>query len=351
MGCTGSTSSGGDDHRDEAVAPPVPSSEKKVEKAPTGINPQTPTKVSQTPTKVSQTTAAEEEPAESFLHGIRDHYDFTKELARGGYSVVYLGKSKKDGNQYAVRQIKKEALDDDEAVNALRREITILRSVDHPNVLKLFEVYEDDDSYYLVLEHFQGSEVYERVISRREYTEKDVSNVIRQLLQAVGYLHSRNIAHRDLKPQNLLSSGEPEVVKIVDFGFSKNFAEDKMVTSVGSPSYVAPEVLSADSFDMSVDMWSVGVILYVLLCGFTPFQGPTPQDLFKKILAVDYNFDDPAWEGVSDNAKLVVRNLLMKDPKKRWTAEQALKDSWVKGETCGVGSLKTGPNLKARGTK
>eukprot|EP01097_Dermamoeba_algensis_P003510 TRINITY_DN2427_c0_g1_i1.p1 TRINITY_DN2427_c0_g1~~TRINITY_DN2427_c0_g1_i1.p1 ORF type:complete len:349 (-),score=51.06 TRINITY_DN2427_c0_g1_i1:213-1259(-) len=348
MGCVGTKAKG--DFRDEATAPPIPNgNSNKSNEAQKELKTNSPAAVSQPESKSSQTKAHEEE--EPFLQGIKDHYQFESEITRGGYSVVYLGKSKKDGNRYAVRQIKKEALDDEEAINALRREISILRSVDHPNILKLYEVYEDDESYYLVLEHLTGKPVYDRIMERSAYTEKDVSNFIKQLLQAVAYLHSRGIAHRDLKPQNLLSSGDPEVIKVVDFGFSKNFAEDKMVTSVGSPSYVAPEVLSADSFDMSVDMWSVGVILYVLLCGFTPFQGPTPQDLFKKILAAEYNFDEPAWQNVSDHAKNVVRNLLMKEAKKRWTAETALQDPWVQGQHCAPNSLHTPTNLQNYGTK
>jgi len=197
--------------------------------------------------------------------------------------------------------------------------------------LKLYEVFEEEDYFFLVMELVDGKEVFQRIVERGAYSERDAANIIVQILKAVEYLHSKGIAHRDLKPENLLSSviGDQEIIKIVDFGFSKRFGEEKLVTSVGTPGYVAPEVLTSESYDMSVDMWSIGVIIYILLCGFPPFFGETPPQLFKKIIDCQYDFDDQAWDEVSDQAKDLISHLLVKDPKKRFTATQCLEHEWV----------------------
>jgi calcium/calmodulin-dependent protein kinase I len=138
------------------------------------------------------------------------------------------------------------------------------------------------------MELVDGKELFDKIVERGQYSEKDAANIVRQIISAVEYLHERGIAHRDLKPENLLSSGsdEKEVIKIADFGFSKDFTDDKLQTSCGSPGYVAPEVLTSESYDKSVDMWSLGVIIYILLCGYPPFYADNAPALFKKIMDV-----------------------------------------------------------------
>ena len=153
-------------------------------------------------------------------------------------------------------------------------------------------------------------------------------------------------AHRDLKPENLLSSGadDKEVIKIADFGFSKDFTDDKLQTSCGSPGYVAPEVLTSESYDKSVDMWSLGVIIYILLCGYPPFYADNAPALFKKIMDVKYDFDDPSWDDVSEEAKHLIRHLLVKNTDERYTAEQCRNHPWVAGDAASDKPLK--PNLE-----
>jgi len=264
---------------------------------------------------------------------IEEHYELHEEIGKGGFSVVYKA-TKKSGGEYAVKCIKKKMVEGDD-IKLLRREIQIMKKLSHPNILKLYEVYEDDEQFYLVMELVKGKELFDKIVERGMYSERDAANIILQVVSAVKYLHENGIAHRDLKPENLLSAGEEEreIVKIADFGFSKSFADEgeKLMTSCGSPGYVAPEILTAESYDKSVDMWSVGVIIYILLSGYPPFYADSAPALFKKIMDVKYDFDDSVWDDISDSAKDLIRNLLVKDPQQRYTAAQCLDHPWVKG--------------------
>jgi calcium/calmodulin-dependent protein kinase I len=265
---------------------------------------------------------------------IEDHYELGEEIGKGGFSVVYKAVRKSPHGEFAVKCIKKKMVEGDD-IKLLRREIQIMKKLNHPNILKLYEVYEDDEQFYLVMELVKGKELFDKIVERGMYSERDAANIILQVVSAVRYLHENGIAHRDLKPENLLSAGEEEneIVKIADFGFSKSFADEgeKLMTSCGSPGYVAPEILTAESYDKSVDMWSVGVIIYILLSGYPPFYADSAPALFKKIMDVKYDFDDSVWDDISDSAKDLIRNLLVKDPSKRYTASQCLDHAWVRG--------------------
>lgn len=200
---------------------------------------------------------------------IKDYYEFGREIGRGGFSVVVEGGKKGTSERFAIKCIKKANVERDD-IKLLRREIQIMKQVDHPNILKLFEVFESEEvrcnslaiacllltvflfkEFFLVMELVDGKELFDKIVERGQYSEKDAANIVRQIISAVEYLHERGIAHRDLKPENLLSSGsdEKEVIKIADFGFSKDFTDDKLQTSCGSPGYVAPEVLTSESYD------------------------------------------------------------------------------------------------------
>jgi len=277
---------------------------------------------------------------------IRNKYNLGEEIGKGGFSVVYRAERKKGGEEFAVKKIDKKKVEGDD-IKLLRREIQIMKKLNHANILKLFEVYEDDESFYLVMELVRGKELFDKIVERGMYSERDAANIIAQVVSAVDYLHENGIAHRDLKPENLLVEGEEEdsIVKIADFGFAKSFGGEtgeKLMTSCGSPGYVAPEILTAESYDKSVDMWSVGVILYILLSGYPPFYADSAPALFKKIMDVKYDFDDSVWDDISDSAKDLIRNLLVKDPSKRYTAQQCLTHPWI------TGKAKTKPSLKMK---
>jgi len=264
-------------------------------------------------------------------HGdIKDDYILGDEIGRGGFSVVVEATSRANGEKYAVKIVEKSLIQED--IKLLKREIDIMKQVEHENILKLIEIYEDDENVYIVMELVDGSELFDRIVDKGYYSEKSTVHIIKQILNAVKYLHEKGIAHRDLKPENLLcsGSGSRETVKIADFGLSKIFSDNEdLVTSCGTPGYVAPEVLMCESYDKSVDMWGIGIITYILLAGYPPFYAENDTALFEKIMNAEYDFDDECWDDVSDLAKDFIQHLLVKDPKERFTAEQALQHSWI----------------------
>jgi calcium/calmodulin-dependent protein kinase I len=267
---------------------------------------------------------------------IHQIYQFGPEFGRADFAVVYKAINKETCQQYAVKSIDKERFrKDQDNILFLEREIKLRSSLNHPNIVKLYDVFEDSEHFYLVTELVKGKELFDKIVERGSYSEKESAHVICQIISAVQYLHENGIVHRDIKPESLLSAGEGEneMVKFADFTFSKSFVEDKLTTSCGSPGYVAPEVLTANSYDQAVDMWAVGVNLYILLSGYPPFYADTSPELFRKIMDVKYDFDDSVWDNISDSAKDLIRQLLVKDPSKRLRPGQCLDHPWLKAMT------------------
>jgi len=266
---------------------------------------------------------------------IIDKYSLRKELGKGAFSVVRLAVNRSTKERVAIKIIDKKNVSKTQEKN-IRSEILILNKVSHPNIIGFKEILENDKYLYFVMEYVNGGELFDEIVTRGSYDEADARDIIRQICSALAYLHSEGIAHRDLKPENLLVSNSEDdsaqvLVKIADFGLSKIIDEEKMMqTACGTPGYVAPEVLLAEGYGIEVDMWSVGVITYIILCGFPPFYSDNVAEVFEQILKADFQYPADYWEDISAEAKDFINSLLKIEPKRRLTAEIALKHPWVR---------------------
>ncbi|XP_018496076.2 calcium/calmodulin-dependent protein kinase type 1 [Galendromus occidentalis] len=265
---------------------------------------------------------------------IEDKYEFKDLLGTGAFSQVVLAESReRPGEMYAVKCIDKKALKGKE--DSLENEVKVLRKLKHPNIVQLLETFEDRNKVYLVMELVTGGELFDRIVEKGSYTEQDASHLIRQILEAVDYMHSQGVVHRDLKPENLLyySTEEESKIMISDFGLSKMEDSGVMATACGTPGYVAPEVLAQKPYGKAVDVWSMGVIAYILLCGYPPFYDESDANLFAQILKGEFEFDSPYWDDISDSAKDFIRHLICVDVEGRFTCRQALGHPWISGNT------------------
>jgi len=270
---------------------------------------------------------------------VEEFFDIEAPIGRGATSVVKTVIEKGTKKKYAMKQIKK---DIDKKI--IRTEIGILLRLKHPNIIRLKEIFESENELFLILELVTGGELFDRIVERGFYSEKDAAAVVKQLCEAIQYLHDNGIVHRDLKPENLLyANPTPEsALKIADFGLSKMLTTSAtMQTVCGTPGYCAPEVLLGKSYEESVDMWAVGVITYILLCGFEPFYDERgDQAMFQKILKCDFEFVSPWWDQVSLNAKDLISKLIVLDPSKRLSAKEAIAHPWVQGKGAKVNHMK-----------
>jgi len=193
-------------------------------------------------------------------------------------------------------------------------------------------VFQMKKNIYLVEELLDGGELFDLLIERGNLTTDEASGVAKQVLSGVAYMHYHGIAHRDLKPENLLVDIGRTVIKITDFGASKSFGNSTMMTMVGSPLYVAPEILLSQPYDQAVDIWSIGVITYMMLCGWTPFQtenNQPEQQIFANILSGQFSFPSPEWDNIPDECKDFIRQILVLDPSTRPSARQLQKHPWL----------------------
>lgn len=264
---------------------------------------------------------------------IKDRYLFDKTLGQGSFGEVKKIKNKTSGEEFAVKIINKADMQPDDLI-ALQTEVEILSQIDHPNVVKLHEVWEDKSKFYMVMEIMTGGELFDRVVEKDHYSEKEAADTIRPIVDAIRYCHNMGVAHRDLKPENLLyATKDPHsIIKISDFGLAKVYDSNLMMTQCGTPSYVAPEVLEGKGYDETVDFWSIGIILYILLCGFPPFYDEDNDKLFELIAKAKVEFPNPYWENISDSAKDLIRKLLCPDPSKRLKADGILAHPWMAGD-------------------
>jgi len=258
-------------------------------------------------------------------------YELKTELGRGAFSIVYLATHKPTGSQHAVKVINKKDLGKDYEKN-LKMEVDILKKVNHPNIIALKELFDTPDKLYLVMELVTGGELFDKIVEKGSYTESEASQLVRRIVSAVDYLHNMGIVHRDLKPENLLLKRPDNdlEVAIADFGLSKIVGQQMMMqTACGTPSYVAPEVLNASGYGKEVDMWSIGVITYILLCGFPPFYGDTVPEIFEQIMEANFDYPEEYWGSITKEAKDFINKLLVVDAEKRLSATDALRHPWL----------------------
>jgi len=274
-------------------------------------------------------SAKSETKTEEKSKKIEDCYTIGEEIGRGGFSIVKRGTSKETKEPVAIKIIEKKTPGEEE-LQLLHREIDIMRKLHHQHIIALYDVFEDEERIYLILELVTGGELFDQIVSRGVYSERDAAAVISQILEAVAYMHQNGIAHRDLKPENLLCGGpDGRQIKVTDFGLSKDFGKGNLRTSCGTPDYVAPEVLKGQTYDNSVDIWSIGVICYILLCGFPPFYGNNDQQIFEKIMKANYDFPSPDWDDITDEAKEFIQAILQLEPSARPTASDCLIAPWI----------------------
>ena len=263
---------------------------------------------------------------------IRDHYRIGKMLGQGAFGEVRLCLHKASQQQRAVKVLRKNLLDPKE-MEMLKNEIAILKDMDHPNIVNMYEYLEDEKRFYIVTEICKGGELFDEIINRAKFDEHDAAVVMKQLLSSVNYCHSNNIVHRDLKPENILleQDRDLEKIKIVDFGTSLMFdPERNMDEKLGTAYYIAPEVIKKN-YNEKCDVWSAGVILYILLSGEPPFNDPKADNdaIMKKVEIGTYDIDNGVWRSISDEAKDLVRKMLTYDPAERISAEAALAHPWI----------------------
>jgi len=243
------------------------------------------------------------------------------------------------GQRYAAKSIRKS----DPAVKpgGLAREIMLLREMKHRSIVQLEDVYEDADYVHIVTDLCKGGELFDKIIEKSSnsddgakcFAENEAARIIHEVLTAVSYMHKHSIVHRDIKPENILfeTTDEDSPIKIIDFGLArKHFGvlEPPMTTIVGTPYYISPEILRKN-YDKSCDLWSVGVVAYILLCGYPPFNGTNNDETHRSILRGRHNFPSEDWKGVSREARDFIRQLLQTDPRKRMTVEEALNHPWL----------------------
>ena len=271
------------------------------------------------------------------LGNISDKYEVVKLLGTGTFGKVAEVRNKISKQIFACKEIAKKRIVD---INKLKTEIAIMIKADHPNIIKLYEIYQDNFHIDLIMEECKGGELFERIIrnieKHKNYSEKTAAKIFKQLISAIAYCHSQGICHRDLKPENILflSEEEDSPIKVIDFGLSKifgaynNIINNEMTSFVGTAYYVSPEVLQG-KYNEKCDIWSAGVILYIMLNGEPPFNGSNDNEIYRCISQMKFSFPESKWKNISEDAKDLIKKMICV-PERRFNAQQVLNHVWIK---------------------
>merc|ERR1719464_202390 len=267
------------------------------------------------------------------VHELKQNYvidNKTKVLGVGAFGRVFMTTNKFETNFHvAIKVLDKHKLA--ENIDCIMEEVAILNRLDHPNIVKYFETYDDSKYIYLVMEYISGCQLFDKITQQTNQTfgEREAASYMEKLFQAINHCHAQGVIHRDIKPENIMITDSGSV-RLIDFGLSKaNRGNANMTTVAGTPYYMAPEVLMGN-YGAKADIWSLGVLMYTLVSGYLPFQGQTSAEVFRKIKEADFHFNHVEFDAISDECKDLIRKLLVVNPKKRLTGKQALEHNWFK---------------------
>jgi serine/threonine protein kinase len=262
-------------------------------------------------------------------------YDWGKQIGTGMSGKVYLCSRKTDGKTFAIKCCGTTGLTKDD-LSSLRQEVALLKKVKHPNILEYVEHVEAKDMIYIVTDLISGGELFDAIIERKTYTEADAKQVVTTLLFVLEYLHDAGIVHRDLKPENLMlvDKSHDAAIKVVDFGLASEVGDDAyggITVGAGTPGYLAPECTVRDpNYGKPSDVWAMGVVAYVLLCGYPPFYGDNDEELYTAIRNGDWEFDPEEWDIVSPYAKDFIKQVFTPSPFKRPNVKALMEHPWIK---------------------
>mmetsp|Transcript_2491 Transcript_2491/g.7442 ORF Transcript_2491/g.7442 Transcript_2491/m.7442 type:complete len:373 (+) Transcript_2491:183-1301(+) len=295
-------------------------------------------------TLIAQTKTDYESWYEAFkkaaCSNVEEYYELGELLGEGAFAKVVLGVDRSTLEKCAVKIINKADTEQENEMDFIHRELRIMKTVNHPNLIRTHDIFDTKKELYIVMEYMPGGTLADAMKRKVLRTEKQVREVMREIIRGVQYLHAKHIVHRDLKLKNILCKNNevPLEVKLADFGLSnfvgvRTMSRVKLVSQVGSPHYVAPEVLREMPYGSAVDMWSCGVILHIMLTGKYPFAGGTIKETLELVSFGNFQMQGSEWNHVSADAKDFIIKLLLENHKDRLTADQALEHPWLSGSS------------------
>lgn len=271
------------------------------------------------------------------LQNVEDFYEIGEILGSGHYGQVRLVHERATGGRWAGKFLKlRRSASSRLGVErrSVEREVEVLQALQHANIMALRDVFESRAEVVLIVELINGGELFDFIAEKENLLENEAIEFMKQILKGVGFMHSKHIAHFDLKPENIMlldKEQEHPHIKIIDFGLAHRFIPGEVYKSLcGTPQYIAPEVINFEALSTAADMWSLGVITYILLSGLSPFQGDTDEETLRNIVAMNYEFEEQYFSQTSTMAKDFIEKLLMKDPNERMTADECLIHPWIK---------------------